>query len=102
MINLLKNKPDDRSQDVKEYQNTFILNVIAHLGESEGMLERLTLESGLLPNQLRDEMTQPEVQAGIIDFLLSDEPLLIQFCENHRILPAEIWKIRLKLPGAPV
>ncbi|MGI4851212.1 MAG: DUF3572 family protein [Janthinobacterium lividum] len=102
MINLLKNKSGNEPQNSSSYQTIFILNVIAFLGESEGMLEALSLESGILPNQLRDDMTHPEVQAGIVDFLLSNESLLIQFCENHRILPAEVWKIRLKLPGAPV
>ncbi len=102
MINLLKNKTGEEPVDRNAYYTTVILNIIAFLGETEGMLQRLSLESGLMPQQLRDDMTDPEVQAGIVDFLLNDETLLIQFCENHRVSPLEIWKIRLKLPGAPV
>lgn len=102
MINLLKNKIDNGREKAESYHTLFILNIIAFLGESEGMLERLSFESGILPDQLRNDMTHPEVQAGIVDFLLNNETLLIQFCENHRILPLEVWKIRFKLPGAPI
>ena len=106
MVNLLKNKGDrgkkGLGQDIGSHHTVLILNIVTHLGVSEGMLERLSLESGILPNQLRHEIMNPEVQAGIVDFLLNNEPELLQFCEAYRVLPAEVWKMRLKLPGAPV
>ena len=102
MVNLLKNKTDATQQNLESHHTILVLNIITYLSECEGMLERLSLESGILPNQLRHEMMNPEVQAGVVDFLLNNEPQLVQFCENYHILPADIWKMRLKLPGAPV
>ena len=99
---MLNNKTDFTNKNLESHQTTVILNIITFLVKAEGMLERLSLESGILPDQLRQNITHPEIQAGIVDFLLNNESVLIQFCENYQILPAEVWKIRFKLPGAPV
>jgi hypothetical protein len=49
---------------------------------------------------LREQLTNPSFLAGILDFMLSDEPLLLSFCEEQNIAPTLIVQARRALPGS--
>ncbi len=84
---------DDKLKDL-------IINLIIFLGRQDGLLQKLSLETGLLPDHLYQNLMAPEIQAGIMDFLFNHEDLLIKFCEENHLTVEETWRIRLMLPGA--
>ena len=51
------------------------------------------------PDQIRTAATDPEFLAGVLDYFLSDEPLLIAFAKSEDINPAEIQRARIALGG---
>lgn len=55
--------------------------------------------SGLAPDDLRRGIADPVFQAGVLDFALADESLLIAFAANAGINPASIMQARAKMPG---
>ena len=60
--------------------------------------------SGTSLEQLKNCMTNPESMpstlGSIMDFLLQNEPYLIEFCESQNIDPNDIAKARRLFPGA--
>jgi hypothetical protein len=38
----------------------------------------------------------------VLDFVLEDEKMLLEFCEKAQLKPATIARLRADLPGAPV
>ncbi len=58
--------------------------------------------TGTTPQQIRQEMHRPEFIAGILDYMLQDEPFLKEFADMQDLNPAAITLARLRLPGAPM
>jgi hypothetical protein len=57
--------------------------------DSERLGRFLTL-SGLEPGNLRDAAAEPGFLVGVLDYLSSDEPLLLAFAANFQIDPTAI------------
>lgn len=55
--------------------------------------------SGLDPGDLRARAREPEFLGFLLDFLLSDEALLLAFCAAAGIAPALPARARAALPG---
>lgn len=64
--------------------------------------QRFFALTGTTPKQIRQEMHRPEFIAGILDYMLHDEPFLKEFADMQDLNPAAITLARLRLPGAPV
>ena len=58
--------------------------------------------SGLGPSDLRDRAADPETLGAVLDFLLSDEALLIAFCAEAGLPPETPMQARAALPGGEV
>ena len=69
---------------------TVALNVLAFLANSSGALERLMEQSGLDSGTVRDRAAEVDFQVAILDFLLANEELLIDFCETTRTEPQTV------------
>ena len=68
--------------------------------ETERFSRFLTL-SGLTPEDIAPLASQPDFLASVMDYLLSDEKLLLEFAESESLQPQTIAAMRRKLPGAP-
>jgi hypothetical protein len=44
-------------------------------------------------------LSDPHFQAGVLDFVLADESLLVAFAANEGLDPAAIMRARAALPG---
>ena len=55
--------------------------------------------SGLDPAELRARVREPEFLGFVLDFLLSDEALLLAFCAAAAIAPTRPAVARAALPG---
>ena len=55
--------------------------------------------TGMDPAELRACIEDPAVLAGVLDYLLSDEALLLRFCQEAGVRPEEPARARARLPG---
>jgi len=62
-------------------------------------LGRFLGSTGLAPQELRDKADDPELLAGVLDYLLSDEAMVIEFCRTLEVQPGMVSKARGQLPG---
>ena len=78
---------------------TIALKALGHLAsDGDGLLRFLTL-SGLELDDLRARAGNPELLAGVVDFLLSDEALCAAFLEAEGLDSPTIHAARRALPG---
>ncbi len=76
------------------------LQALAHIVSDEDWRLRFLALSGLSGDDLRQAAREPELLAGVLDFVLADESLLTRFCEASAIAPEQPARARAQLPGA--
>ncbi len=76
------------------------LQALAHIVSEEDWRQRFLALSGLSAEELRQAAQEPELLAGVLDFVLADEPLLTDFCDAASIPPEQPAQARTYLPGA--
>ena len=80
---------------------TLALKTLAFLArDADGLLRFLTL-SGIEIEDLRARAAEPEVLAGVLDFLLADDALLNAFATQENVDLQTVYAARRALPGAP-
>ena len=52
------------------------------------------------PEDVRQRVAEPDFLSGVIDYLLSDDALLIAFAEDASLDPSTVALARYSLPGA--
>ncbi len=77
-----------------ETAQVLALKALGFVAESEGALDRLMNLSGLDHDTLRSRAGEPEVLASLLDFLLGDEGLLVDFCHGESIDPRDVHMAR--------
>lgn len=79
------------------------LNMLTWLAGNEEAMNSFSLQSGMAVQDILDQVGNPEVLAellaGVMDFMLSCEELLTQFCEENGMNPEEPVQFRRFLPG---
>ncbi|MBT7582788.1 MAG: DUF3572 domain-containing protein [Kordiimonadaceae bacterium] len=80
------------------------INSLSFIAGEEKYLERYLNLSGIGLDQLKENISNPELMpnilASVIDFLLQNENCLVEFSENYQLDPSEIQKTRSFFPGA--
>jgi hypothetical protein len=79
---------------------TLALQALGFVATADGALQRLMDQSGLDRDELRTRATDTTLQVALLDFLLSDEELLIDFCETASIEAEAVHVARHILGGA--
>ena len=82
-----------------ESAQTIALKALGFIANSEGALDRLMELSGLDRLTLRERAAEPEVLASLLDFLLQDEGLLVDFCQDESVDPKDVHMARHLLGG---
>lgn len=82
-----------------EQAATLAIRALGFLASDDEVLGRFLGITGMDPAGLRAGADDPTVLAGVLDFLLSDEPLLLQFCATAGLRPEEPARARSQLPG---
>jgi hypothetical protein len=82
-------------------QNAEILALkgLAFLANDAVALERFLALTGTTGAELRDRAEEPEFLAALLDFLMTDEPLLTAFCEAEGFDAQTLHSARRALPG---
>ncbi|MFO0993645.1 MAG: DUF3572 domain-containing protein [Hyphomicrobiales bacterium] len=76
------------------------LNCLGFLAEDGERLGRFLALSGISPQSLRAQASEPSFLAGVLDYLLADEKLLLAFSETQGLKPEAVIGARRRLPGA--
>ena len=82
-----------------DWAEVIALTALAHIGGDERALIGFLAQSGAGPDDLRARIGDPEFLAGVIDYLLANEPLLLAFCEAEGLSPDVPARARRALPG---
>lgn len=84
----------------RESAETLALKAMAFIAADDLRLSAFVAQTGTSLDDLRRRADSPEVLAAVLDFLLSDEPTLLDFCDQEDLDPAEPGRARHALPGA--
>ena len=76
--------------------------VLVFLAQDPDRIGRFLAVTGVGPGEIRERVTDLGFLAGVLDYLLSDEPLLLTFVEHADVEPERPAMARIALPGAPV
>jgi hypothetical protein len=76
------------------------LNCLGFLAEDGERLGRFLALSGVSPQNLRAQACDPSFLAGVLDYLIADEKLLLAFSETQELKPESVMAARQRLPGA--
>jgi hypothetical protein len=75
------------------------LKALGFIVNSEETLERFMALSGVDGATLRGRAAEPEMHVAVLDFLLADEGLLVDFCETASLDAQTVHLARYVLGG---
>ncbi len=81
-----------------EAQSIAIL-ALSFLTRDPDRLERFMGWTGLAVDDLAQAVANPDMLGGVLDYLLTDEALLVEFAEDANLAPEEPARARQALPG---
>lgn len=73
------------------------LSAFSFITSDEERLSRFLAVSGLLPDTIRSAASAPGFFAGILDYVASDEPLLLELAKELNTKPERIMEAHLTL-----
>jgi len=84
----------------REQAEVIALQALAWLIADEDLAGRFLVMTGCDGQSLRQRAGQPEVLGSVLDFLLDNEPALLDFTQSAHMAPDAIGRARQRLPGA--
>lgn len=87
-----------KSLSVEESQG-IATEALLQLSRDPEQIGRFLAFSGIGPDMIRKAAGEPGFLAGVLEFYMMDEPLLLTFCENSGIRPTMIAAARYALTG---
>jgi len=84
----------------KELAEITAIQAITFLAGDENHMSWLMNETGLSIADFSSIQENQDILAGVLDFLLTHENILLEFCEAQNIDPATLAKIRPFFPGS--
>lgn len=83
----------------QEQAEVLALQAITYISGEEHALNGFLAQTGAGLDALKEQVSDPVFLAGVLDFMLSDESLLLAFCDQENIQPEFIIRARRALPG---
>ncbi|MCW9034039.1 MAG: DUF3572 domain-containing protein [Rhodospirillales bacterium] len=83
----------------REQAETIALQALAFIAGEDRALEGLISQTGLGFEDMKAQVGDATFLAGVMDFTLSDESLLLAFCEAAELPPETPTQARRALPG---
>jgi hypothetical protein len=80
---------------------TISLRVLAFLAEDQDRLQRFLNLTGIAPDAFAVLAPETHFQAAVLEYLLADEPLLLEFCADLEIDPLQPVKALRVLAAEP-
>ncbi|MBD8890094.1 DUF3572 domain-containing protein [Roseibium litorale] len=76
-------------------------DALIHLTREPELVGRFLAISGIGPESIRLAAQEPGFLAGVLEFFMADEALLLSYCENAGLRPTMIAAARFALAGDP-
>ena len=83
-----------------ETSQTIALKALGYLAADDGLLEPFLGATGMVAGDLRAGATDSVFLAGVLDYFLQNEALLLAFAASEELAPETIVRARQRLPGA--
>lgn len=83
-----------------ETSQTIALKALGYLAADDDLLEPFLSSTGLAVGDLKAGATDSAFLAGILDYFLQNEALLLAFAGASELAPETIVQARQRLPGA--
>ncbi len=80
--------------------NALPLELISFLAQDEERFSNFLALTGLGPQDFRAHLAEPSFQAMVLDQVLQDQSLVLEFTTAHNLLSDAVLAARRKLPGA--
>jgi hypothetical protein len=74
---------------------------LTFLAADNARLERFLSVTGLGPHSLRSAAANPGFYVSVLDYLVSDEPLLLSFAQDNGFRPDQVALALRSLTGPP-
>lgn len=87
-------------RDAVEEPQVVALKALAFLAGNEEILNQFLISSGLDLQDLKEQATDINMLAGLLDHILANESLLLEFAQSLSCRPESIMRARQALPGA--
>ncbi len=88
-----------RDRADREAAESLAIQALTYLAGEPDRLGRFLALCGLGPEQVRLAAIEPGFLAGVLEYLSSDEALLLGFADHARVDPAEIARAQAALSG---
>lgn len=80
---------------------TLAIKALTFIAEREDLLDMFVDACGISLEELYEIADQPEAWAAMLDFILSMDEIVLDFCDMSNYTMQDIWRARNDLPGAP-
>ena len=77
------------------------IKALSFIAEREDLLDNFILSNGISLEELYNQADELETWAAIIDYILSMDELILDFCDMTEYSLQDIWRARNNLPGSP-
>ena len=77
-----------------EASEEIAIKALTFLSNDAELMGRFLSLSGLDPAQLRAVIGEPSFLAGLLDFMMTDDALLLSFVSNHALSPEDVIKAK--------
>lgn len=84
----------------KEAAEFIAIQAVRYMAQNPEAFGSFLVYAGVGPADLKASIQSPEFLAGVLDYLMTDEPLLLDFAKTMDLRPQDIVKARLLFPGA--
>lgn len=75
---------------------------VGFVAANEESLSQFLSLSGAGLSDLRSRLQDPDFLGSVLDFILGQEELMLEFCSKNNLTPQNVWKARTYFPGMPV
>lgn len=80
---------------------TLSIKALSFIAEREDLLEGFLIASGMGAHDLYDQADTEEAWAAMLDYILSADEIITDFCDETSYTVQDLWRARNNLPGAP-
>jgi hypothetical protein len=77
----------------------FAAEMLGWLAGDHARIGAFLATSGMAPSDLRAAAGDPGLLLAVVDFVMADEALLLDFCASHDVAPTMPAAARAALPG---
>jgi hypothetical protein len=102
MVNHASRQSTNKQTVTNELAESIALNLVRFLAQDGDRMARFLGLSGMDLAMVKESLARADQSflGSVLDYALSDEPLLLQFATDENLDPLTILKARTKLPGA--